>query len=89
MELHLLKSATYLHISDDSKSRRAIIPSPAVESRPEPLAHEHSDISVLTNQRNHTSRRDDKTHRQNVIPIQEEPVTHQFGRPDALEPPIR
>ncbi|XP_057199626.1 centrosomal protein kizuna isoform X3 [Triplophysa rosa] len=73
-------------LPDHSQSRCPSIPSPAVESRPEPSAHKHRDISVLTN---HTSRRDGKTQEQNVIHIQEEPVTHQSGRPGALEPPNR
>ncbi|XP_056623392.1 centrosomal protein kizuna isoform X7 [Triplophysa dalaica] len=69
-------------LPDHSQSRRPSIPSPAVESRTEPSAHKHSDILVLTN---HTPRRDDKSRKH----IQEEPVTHQSGRPDALEPPNR
>ncbi|KAA0711521.1 Centrosomal protein kizuna [Triplophysa tibetana] len=69
-------------LPDHSQSRRPSIPSPAVESRQEPSAHKHSDISVLSN---HTPRRDDKSR----IHILEEPVTRQSGRPDALEPPNR
>nr|XP_055028053.1 centrosomal protein kizuna isoform X1 [Misgurnus anguillicaudatus] len=80
------------NLSDLAKSRHPSIPSPAVESRPDPSVHKESDISVLPPERyqgDHTLR-DDTVNRESVLPIQSNNGTQeQFGRPDPLEPSER